>query len=113
MPYCHVQHSNEPPHQIYFEKYGSPEAKHKLIFIMGLGGTMTHWEKQVEYFQKQPEEFQVLIFENRGIGFSEPVSGRWTTSKFAKDALFLLDYVDWKDKVNVVGVSMGGVRLLI
>ena len=49
-----------------------------------------------------------MVFDNRGMGFSDPVAGRWTTTKMARDALALLDYHQWKEKVHIVGLSMGG-----
>ena len=50
----------------------------------------------------------MLTIENRGMALSDPVSGRWTTSKMAQDALFVLDHLNWKSQIHVVGLSMGG-----
>ena len=50
----------------------------------------------------------MLTVENRGMGLSDVVPGRWTTNKMARDALYLLDHLGWKENVHVVGLSMGG-----
>lgn len=66
------------------------------------------WEPQREYFAMQPTEFQVCVYDNRGMGLSDEVQGRWTTSEMARDAIGLLDALGWKNKVHLVGLSMGG-----
>jgi len=70
---------------------------------------MCQWEKQVEYFGKERgDEFEICIYENRGMSLSDPVAGRWTTSAMARDALSLLDHLNWTKDVHCVGLSMGG-----
>lgn len=52
--------------------------------------------------------FQVVIFDNRGVGNSTEVPTlSWTTLDMAHDALQLVDSLGW-GKVHVVGNSMGG-----
>jgi len=47
--------------------------------------------------------------DNRGTGFSDTANGcRWTTSAMARDAVHVLDDLDWLERVHVVGISMGG-----
>jgi pimeloyl-ACP methyl ester carboxylesterase len=75
---------------------------------MGLGGTAAQWEPQVQYFKSKGELYEVLIYDNRGMGLSDPVLGRWTTSKMARDTLKLLDYLGWHSQVHAIGLSMGG-----
>jgi pimeloyl-ACP methyl ester carboxylesterase len=65
------------------------------------------WEKQYEYFGSK-SQFTVCVFDNRGSGLSEPVSGRYTTSELAKDAGELLDFLGWTSNIHLIGVSMGG-----
>lgn len=99
---------SEEAHRIHYDLFGSATAPHKIVFTMGLGGTAAQWEPQVAYFMTRPNEFQILTYDNRGMGLSDFVSGRWTTTKMARDTLRLLDHVGWTNKVNLVGLSMGG-----
>jgi pimeloyl-ACP methyl ester carboxylesterase len=99
---------SEEPHRIHYQLVGADSAPYKIIFTMGLGGTAAQWEPQVAHFASRPDSFQVLTYDNRGVGLSDQVSGRWTTKKMAKDALKLLDHVGWRTGINVVGLSMGG-----
>jgi pimeloyl-ACP methyl ester carboxylesterase len=98
----------EPYHRIWYKRHGNPTAPHKLIFTMGLGGTANQWQAQTDYFAQKPDEFQFVVYDNRGMGFSDPVPGRWTTCSMARDALSLLDGLGWTKNVHVIGLSMGG-----
>ena len=110
MPYYLVScpYESEEPHRIHYQLFGNSTAPYKIVFTMGLGGTAAQWEPQVQYFSKQPDMYQVLIYDNRGMGLSDPVAGRWTTTRMARDTLSLLDYLGWKNDVHAVGLSMGG-----
>jgi len=106
MPYCEIPpYNGEPKHRLYYETYGN--GPNKIIFNMGLGGTIIQWEQQIQYFQSKGA-FEVVIYENRGISLSEDVPGRWTTAKLASDALHLLNFLNWRANVHIVGLSMGG-----
>jgi len=93
-------------HQVYYELYG--QGPIKILFTMGLAGDHLQWEPQTEHFLEKPDEFQVCVYDNRGIGLSSDVPGRWTTAKMATDALALLDELGWRSGVHLVGLSMGG-----
>lgn len=80
---------------------------HRVLFTMGLGGSSLHWQPQIEFFEKLPG-FQLCCYDNRGIGHSDPVAGRWTTRAMARDALSLLNHLGWREKIHIVGLSMGG-----
>lgn len=73
---------------LYYELHG--HGSQKVLFIMGklfLGrtewlhqGLMTplwEWTPQIDYF-KDSAEFQICVFDNRGIGRSSVPSGRYT-----------------------------------
>lgn len=100
------------PHNIYYELHGSSSVNStKIIFIMGLNNSSFAWEKQVKYFSKL--DYQVLVFDNRGVGNSDaPIGGfgGYKISEMAQDTVELLDFIGWtgEREVNVVGVSMGG-----
>eukprot|EP01134_Creolimax_fragrantissima_P002642 CFRG2642T1 len=78
----------------------------KCIFVMGLLADHKSWEYQTNYF-KDSADFQLLVFDNRGVGLSSKPKGRYTTKIMAQDAKGLLDGLGW-EKVHVVGISMGG-----
>jgi len=103
-----VEHAGEMKHRIYFKQVGNKNARHRILFSMGLGGDHLQWEPQVHFFAEQRDDFQVCVYDNRGIGFSDPVDGRWTTKLMARDALSLLDHLNWTSEIHVVGLSMGG-----
>ncbi|KAI8611863.1 Alpha/Beta hydrolase protein [Chytriomyces sp. MP71] len=69
---------------------------------------MTHqsWDFQFNYFGGLPQ-FSVLVFDNRGVGFSDAPRGLYTTADMAKDTLELLAINGWND-AHIVGISMGG-----
>ncbi|KAJ1924618.1 hypothetical protein IWQ60_005065 [Tieghemiomyces parasiticus] len=73
----------------------------------GLNSTSAFWKLQLEYFAALPE-YQVCVFDNRGIGRSEAAAGSYSITTFAKDTLDLLDYLGWTQPVHVAGVSLGG-----
>mmetsp|Transcript_3861 Transcript_3861/g.7085 ORF Transcript_3861/g.7085 Transcript_3861/m.7085 type:complete len:329 (+) Transcript_3861:203-1189(+) len=105
--YCQVSRRDGDPQRIFYKTYGDEDAKYKVLLTMGLGGAHYQWEPQLEFF-KTKEDVIVCVYDNRGIGFSDPVSGRWTTRDMAQDALELLNHLGWKSGVHIVGLSMGG-----
>ncbi|GAA5908557.1 alpha/beta fold hydrolase [Sporobolomyces salmoneus] len=103
------------PHEIYYELHGEdkPDST-KLLFIMGLNNSSFAWHNQLSYFSSLPG-YSVLVFDNKGVGHSDSPKGRYQTSQLARDVQELLEHVGWlegEDKVNVVGVSMGGMIAL-
>jgi len=83
---------------------------------MGLGSNRTAWKRQTRYFgHEHSSTYSSLVFDNRGIGFSDTPGVRYSTSEMAKDAVDLLTHLGWLDlsssptrDLNVIGVSMGG-----
>lgn len=108
MPYAPVGPAIDR-HRIFYRLHGNPEGKIRVLFTMGLGGDHYQWQPQTEWF-KHWGECQFCIYDNRGTGLSDTVSGRWTTRCMAQDAVDLLDHLDWKApcSVHLVGLSMGG-----
>ena len=110
MPFHRVVNRGEEAHNLHYKLFGEQDpanSTHRLLFTMGLGGMTYHWEPQIEFFAAQPG-FTLCVYDNRGIGFSEPVKGRWTTRAMAGDALSLLNHLGWTEHVHLVGLSMGG-----
>lgn len=75
-----------------------------VLLLMGLGMRGLVWRPQVEGLR---DDHRVVTVDNRGIGDSEPVPGRWTMKDMADDAVRVLDALGW-ESAHVVGVSMGG-----
>lgn len=86
----------------HYERAGSGEP---LLLIQGMSGTHVSWG---EPFRGALEEsFDVVAFDNRGIGFSAPVEGPFTIAEMAADTAGLLDRLEI-ESAHVVGISMGG-----
>jgi len=94
--------------ELYYEVTGNPDAKHKILCVMGWATCykMGIWENQTQYFSQFPD-FEVVIFDNRGSGFSSAPPGRYSMEQLASDALRLTEYLGW-DRFHVMGASMGG-----
>ena len=77
----------------------------RLLFIQGVGVIGEGWRPQVLELNGY---FQTLVFDNRGIGRSQPCRGPISIEAMADDARALLDEVGW-ESAHVIGHSMGGV----
>lgn len=87
--------------QLHYEKHGQGDP---LVLIQGLGHPLEMWFKQVPALA---EEFQAIIFDNRGTGQSDKPPGPYTISLMAHDVLGLLDQLG-VGAAHLLGVSMGG-----
>jgi pimeloyl-ACP methyl ester carboxylesterase len=88
--------------EFHYERagYGEP-----LLLIQGMSGTHLSWG---EAFKGALEAgFDVIAFDNRGIGLSAPVDGPFTIAEMAEDTAGLLDDLGL-ESAHVVGISMGG-----
>ncbi|RMD43268.1 hypothetical protein DV735_g1865, partial [Chaetothyriales sp. CBS 134920] len=104
------------PFNIWYELHGTGPTR--MVFIMGLGAYRTAWKRQTRYFGHQrADDYSVLIFDNRGVGKSDKPTTRYSTSEMAQDIVDLLQQIGWLDsekqvtqaqKLNIIGVSMGG-----
>jgi len=79
---------------------GSP-----LLLNMGMSGSHLHWGDP--FLEELEREFDVIAYDNRGIGESDPVSDAFTIEDLAGDALGLLDALEVPN-AHVLGISMGG-----
>jgi 3-oxoadipate enol-lactonase len=88
--------------EFHYERGGSGEP---LLLVQGMSGTHVSWG---EGFRGALEEsFDVVAFDNRGIGLSAPVDGPFTIREMAEDTAGLLDELGI-ESAHVVGISMGG-----
>jgi 3-oxoadipate enol-lactonase len=79
---------------------GSP-----LLAIMGMSGTMDHWGSP--FLESLREDFEVIVYDHRGVGQSSRLTGPITIAQMAQDAGGLLDALEL-DSAHVLGISMGG-----
>jgi pimeloyl-ACP methyl ester carboxylesterase len=86
---------------ISYEVTGSGEP---LLMIMGFLSDSRMWMLQTPEFS---QHFQCITFDNRGVGNSSRPQGPYTMEQMAADAIAVLDDAGI-DKVNVLGISMGG-----
>ena len=87
--------------EIYYEIHGSGKS---LVLISGIGYPLWQWYKMVPYLAKH---FQVITFDNRGVGQSDKPAGPYTAQMLAADTAGLLDTLDI-ESAAILGHSMGG-----
>lgn len=87
--------------ELYYEIHGAGKA---LVLISGLGYPLWQWHKMVPFLA---EHFQVITFDNRGVGQSDKPAGPYTAQMLAADTAGLLDSLGI-EKAVIMGHSMGG-----
>ncbi|KAJ7739976.1 Alpha/Beta hydrolase protein [Mycena maculata] len=92
-------------HSLYYEQHGKGE-KH-ILMINGMGTPSFGWDYQV---RSLAPTYSMLVFDNRGCGYSGYPVGRYTTSGMAEDVIALLDHIGWTShrQIHVVAPSLGG-----
>jgi 3-oxoadipate enol-lactonase len=91
-----------PNAELHFERAGSGEP---LLMIQGMSGTHVSWGEP--FLAPLRESFDVIAFDNRGIGLSAPIDAPFTIVEMAEDAAGMLDALG-VESAHVVGISMGG-----
>ena len=86
----------------HFERSGSGQ---RLLFIGGTAGDLRRPETRL--FAPLPRHFDLLTWDQRGMGQSWKGAGPFTMADYADDAARLMDSQGWDDAL-VVGVSFGG-----
>src|SRR6516165_5756990 len=86
---------------LYYERQG---VGFPVLFISGLGGFASFWQDQVAAFRKR---FEVVTFDHRGIGQSDPARFGYTVERMAADVTGLLDALRIR-RAHVIGHSTGG-----
>ena len=88
--------------ELSYERSGSGPP---LLLIMGLSGTLLHWgEPLMEALRR---DFDVIVYDHRGVGESSRVEAPFTIADLAEDATALLAALEL-ESVHVMGISMGG-----
>ena len=86
---------------IYYQVHGSGEP---LVLIQGFSGDHTGWFFQTPAFKKH---FQLVVFDNRGIGRTDRSPAPYTIRTMADDTVGLMDFLGI-DKARILGMSLGG-----
>lgn len=88
---------------INYDRQGPRDAP-SIIFVEGLGYGKWMWQ-----WVRDPlvEQFDTIVFDNRGTGASDVPPGPYTTSEMAADLEAVLDHAD-VERAHVVGASGGG-----
>ncbi len=88
--------------QVWYERQGTGP---KLLFISGTGGDL---RRKPSVFERPiAQHFDVLAYDQRGLGQTTKPEQPYTMVDYADDAAALLDAVGW-DRCHVIGVSFGG-----
>ena len=86
---------------IYYEINGTGKP---LVLISGLGYPLWQWHRMVPILSNH---FQVITFDNRGVGQTDKPAGQYTARMLASDTAGLLDVLGI-EKAAILGHSMGG-----
>ncbi len=78
-----------------------------LVLIMGGSATMDWWP--AEFLENLSSKYQVIIFDNRGMGFTTASPADFSIDQFANDTAGLMDAIGIK-QANVLGGSLGGLH---
>jgi 3-oxoadipate enol-lactonase len=87
--------------RIAYETVGKGEP---LLFVHGLGYDRRGWGPLPALLAN---DFQVVLFDNRGVGESDVPEGPYAVGQMAADAIAVLDAAGI-DRAHVLGVSLGG-----
>ena len=87
---------------LHYERAGSGPP---VLLIQGVGAAGAAWRPQLEGLA---DRYELVAYDNRGVGQSPPPEGPFAVADLAADALDLLDRLGW-ESAHLVGHSLGGV----
>jgi 3-oxoadipate enol-lactonase len=91
-----------PGTELNYERAGAGEP---LLLIQGMSGNHLAWGRPFSSLLEQ--SFEVIAFDNRGIGLSRAATEAFSIAEMAADTLALLDALEL-ESAHVLGISMGG-----
>lgn len=91
-----------PDIKLYYERAGDGPP---LLFISGSGADLRN--KPNQFDAPIARSFELISYDQRGLGQTEQPTGVYTMAQYADDAAALLDYLKL-DRIPVMGVSFGG-----
>lgn len=87
--------------RIHYEVHGRGEP---VLLIMGLGSNAYGWARTIPWLSRQ---YEVIAFDNRGVGRSDVPKGAYAITQMAADAAAVLDACEHAS-AHVMGASLGG-----
>jgi pimeloyl-ACP methyl ester carboxylesterase len=88
--------------EIHYERAGAGEP---LLLIQGMSANHKAWGRAFSSLLER--DFEVIAFDNRGIGLSGPVTEAFSIAEMAADTAALLEALEL-ESAHVLGISMGG-----
>lgn len=88
--------------ELHYERAGAGEP---LLLIQGMSANHLAWGQAFSSLLER--DFEVIAFDNRGIGLSSPVTEAFSIAEMAADAAGLLEALEI-ESAHVLGISMGG-----
>ncbi len=83
------------------------EGNNTIVLITGAGATMDMWSPNLlNNLTNSPNDYRVIIFDNRGAGESTIGTNEFSINQFANDTIGFLDALGI-DKPDILGWSMG------
>jgi pimeloyl-ACP methyl ester carboxylesterase len=95
-------HAELDGRRLSYVRRGSGEP---LLLIMGMAGHLGLWRE--DFLAELERSYDIVAYDQRGIGDSTDVPGPFTIGELADDAAAVLDAVGW-ESAHVFGISMGG-----
>ena len=89
---------------IYYER-SEPRANGPILFIGGTGGDLRNKPNQLDC--PLAEHFEIISYDQRGLGQTSKPPGPYTMQQYADDAANFLNELEI-DSILVMGVSFGG-----
>ena len=96
MPYVKVNDIH-----MYYEIHGDGEP---LVLILGLGTDISEWDRIIRWLA---EKYQILAFDNRGVGRTDKPDIAYSIEMMADDAAGLMQTLGIQ-QAHIVGISLGG-----
>jgi 3-oxoadipate enol-lactonase len=97
----HAENYKPTDIELYYEIHGEGKP---LVLISGLGYSSWQWHKMVPLLA---QKFQVITFDNRGVGQSDKPAGPYTAGMLAQDTVGLLDALKI-EKAVIAGIRWAG-----
>jgi pimeloyl-ACP methyl ester carboxylesterase len=88
--------------ELHYERAGEGEP---MLLIQGMSATHLAWGET--FLERLRRDFDLIVFDNRGMGLSGQAELPFTIADLAADAAALLDALE-VGTAHVVGISMGG-----
>lgn len=91
-----------PGAELNYERTGTGEP---LLLIQGMSANHLAWGRPFSSLLER--DFEVISFDNRGMGHSSPATEAFSIAEMAADTVSLLDALEI-ESAHVLGISMGG-----